>query len=237
MNDHGTLLDSPVALTQYLEALFREPQQRPAREAQVEASVIVEQPLETSKPVSIVEPVETPAAPTVRVQRPAIGQPLQVLLLDVWGLRMAVPVTQLNGILKWPQRLVHTPTRDPARIGMIKHRGRGIPILDLLLLIGASEQVAARAAENEENEITGTHVLLVGEERWGFACTGTRKVVTVAPEQIQSVNLPGRPWYLGTVKDQLCALIDLVALMAEVEESTGTNPASVSLTTIKASEN
>lgn len=219
MTDNSTMLDSPLALTAYLEALFREP---PV--TQTESSAVVAKAPEAVETADTVESRETSQA---RSEPVAIDQSLQVLLLDVWGLRMAVPVTDLNGILKWPQRLIHTPTRDPARIGMIEHRGRSIPVLDLLLLLDAREQVAARAAGNGDAGIKGSHVLLVGDERWGLACTGTRKVMNLEPGQIQPVNLPGRPWYLGTVKDQLCALIDLAALMAHVEEISGTNPASV----------
>ena len=120
MTGRDTELDSPAALTAYLEALFREPK------------------------CAATEP-QAAAAP------PRLGtRPLQALLINAWGLELALPVESLDTILKWPPRMTHTPTRDSDRLGMMKHEDRSVPVFDLLSLLGAEQQRGAGKREDQD---------------------------------------------------------------------------------------
>jgi chemotaxis signal transduction protein len=183
MPERDTQLDSPAALTAYLEALFREP--APAEpEPQAEEYADAEEPAESG------------------------SHALQVLLINAWGLELALPVDGVDTILKWPARLTQTPTRDSDRLGMMEHDGRSVPVFDLLRLVGAERQAAdGRPA---------THVLLVGGGRFGLACTGPRRVMDLDPADIHPVKSAERPWHAGTLREQLCPLVDVGVVVADL---------------------
>ena len=132
---------------------------------------------------------------------------LQVLLFNLSGLKMAIPMSELDGILDWPEHLREAPRGVPCCIGMLPVRGRDIPVIDLARVIVPARLRAGRANVGFER------LLLIGARRWGLACHGVGEVVTVESSAVNwRTERPNRKWLAGTISSHGSALLDARAL-------------------------
>ncbi len=73
-----------------------------------------------------------------------------------------------------------------------------------LLIPGTALQAAA----------VGRNAVLLTGERWALACDGIGEVVTPDPAQVNWRGAQGkRPWLAGTLRDPVCALLDIPELL------------------------
>ncbi len=132
---------------------------------------------------------------------------LQVLLFNLSGLKMAIPMNDLDGIIDWPEKLADADAEIPFCIGMLSSPGQGIPVIDLARLIVPARLRAHRPAIDFER------ILLIGGRKWGLACHGVGDVVTVESSAVNWRNeRPNRKWLAGTISSYGSALLDAIAL-------------------------
>ncbi|MFC1684915.1 chemotaxis protein CheW [Pseudomonadota bacterium] len=207
------------ALSGYLEALlgevdeYREEPQEPkpavvaeAIPEEVPAPAIPEVQAVVTEPESTVEPPELPDW----------GQaPFQCLLFKARGLTLAVPLVVLNSIAEWKEgdELLNLPGQPDWHLGVLKHRGQQVTIMDTTRLI-MPERV--RMAEGDDLE-TPSHILIVGNGRWGLQCEKLLKPIMIQPDQVRWCQQKDKPsWMAGTLPDQLCILLDVNALLESI---------------------
>lgn len=214
-----TQLNEPdQALSGYLEALLGEVEEY--REEPSEAVPAVEtKPL--PKPVvaaPVVEPPEVKeqeaisAEPEVAIEPPHIpewGQePFQCLLFKAGGLTLAVPLLVLNSIAEWEGELTNLPGQPDWHLGVLKHRGVQVTIMDTVRLI------MPERADTAEEAGPPSHILIVGGGRWGLRCEKILKPITLEPEQVKWCQQESRPsWMAGTLPEHLCILLDVDGLL------------------------
>lgn len=231
-----TLIDQQQALTAYLDALFREmPVPSLGQVAVDEALVDVSTPSTPDPAVSLLapggkvvppmdigvrlqappelpaclpEPVMHPVNVAVRTGFAVPSAPFQALFFTMAGLRLAIPLDRLDGIVKW---IAPTPIpKMPAwHLGLVKYQGVTVNVVNAARFIIPPARLHDMACSDYQ------YILLIGGKRWGLGCDSITNVVTLAPEQVKWHNSASgpRPWLAGTVIEQVCALINMEGLI------------------------
>lgn len=220
---------STQAVDEFLEALLEPVQEyRPAQERSQFAK-----PKPAPKPVAApaaVQPLPTkPALPKIRLperftqpkvelaEKPAVkipppkpqpdpfDQPFQCLLFRTQGSEFAVPLATLSGILKWDGKSSKLPGQPSWHRGVINYREGKLGLVDLDVLLGV------RPHEDGNQGF----VLAFAEGRFGLLCKELLPPKTLNRDDIKWREDRGdRLWSLGTLREQLCPLMDMQALEA-----------------------
>ncbi len=200
-----------IALGDYLDALFRpvqevavgEPPQAGCQETPVEELVRSLQ----EEPAAVAETSPAPVRPASR---------LQLLLLDLGGLRLAVPLEALSSIHRLPQRLTRVPHQQAWLLGVYDHHGVKVAAVDTFgLVVPPSHRERLRRTGTEGPPV----VVTVGGGRWGLVCHDTGTVLELEHDEVKwRSDRSVRPWLAGTVKSELCALLDVEAFVHWLEQ-------------------
>ena len=206
------LVEQQMALSAYLDALLAP---TPAAKETDVPSPVEERPRPAVKtleqpvpPVRAPEAVESAVGQLARPAtegddgRPAWARaPFPGLLFRVAGLRLAVPLARLNGVLAWDAAAVARPPGGPGWfLGLRRHQGAQVRLVDTAAIVLPPERRAAAAPG---------HVLLIDDRCWGLVCDGIGEVIGLEPEGVKWRGRQGRrPWLAGTVIEHMCALVD-----------------------------
>jgi len=130
----------------------------------------------------------------------------QVLLFAVAGLKLAVPLNELNGIVEWgDEYITELPGHKSWYLGIIQNQGKNVPVIDTLQQVVPENRWPA-AHVNEKNF---KHIILIDNKRWGLACETVLEVVTLKTDSVKwRSSRTKRRWLLGTVIEHMCALLD-----------------------------
>lgn len=137
----------------------------------------------------------------------------QALLFQVSGLTLAVPLVKLHSVIPWPESdLAGMPHRPDWCLGLLRHREQTLTVVDTATLVIPADKRAGRELSAPQ------HILVVGDGRWGLACTRLGDVVRLGPQEVKWRTAGGRrPWLAGTVLGHLCALMDTEAFAQMLE--------------------
>jgi len=201
---------------EYLDALLSEVDvvDEPAVEVK-QAEIAVEVP-ETAIPTEVSEPqtdnltnntlqTETSLEEAVNEVFPALAEnEFQALLFEVAGVKLAVSLDKLNGILEWSSQVTQMPNSSEWFIGVLDERDRRIKVIDVATLV-----VPSKFRANHSHEAL-KKIILIGDSCWGLACDAVSEVITLQKEDVKWRGVSSkRPWLAGTVKEHMCALIDV----------------------------
>jgi len=127
----------------------------------------------------------------------------QILLFDVSGVKFAIPLDKLNGILEWSSDLTPMPNRSDWFLGVLAERERQIKVIDIAVLVVPSKFRATHNANNLQK------IILIGDSCWGLACNSVSEVITLNRNDVRwRGETTKRPWLAGTVIEHMCALLD-----------------------------
>ncbi|KAB7627159.1 chemotaxis protein CheW [Alkalilimnicola sp. S0819] len=177
------------------------PAAEPLTPLQAEAPPAVEEP--PAPPAAAIEPETAPEAVEER-PHPTWAEPdFQALLFQVGGLRLAVPLVKLHSVVPWSEEIRAMPNQPEWCHGLFRYRERNVRVVDTAELV-----LPADKREGVEDK----HILIVGDGRWGLACTSIGQVVRLGPDEVKWRQQRGkRAWLAGTVLGHLCALMDTEA--------------------------
>lgn len=218
------LAEPQEAIFKYLDQLLREIPDEPEQIAVevtpevVKIDVPVEPPtiIETQPETVVTQEVEveTPVTTQQRTepQTEALEQPypefasqsFQCLVFELAGLNMAIPLDKLNGILEWNEEIVTPmPGHSPWFMGLLPERGMQIKVIEAAKLVVPAKYREAYSGPPIQK------VILINDSEWGLACNEVKEVITLEHDQVKWRQAAGkRPWLLGTVIDEMCALLD-----------------------------
>ncbi len=211
-NKDAKLMEQQGAVMSYLEDLLLEvpetvpdeipdnvitafPQQsEPAQQAQPDLATDKEENLEQAQ-----------TKPKVKGAPDWAEQEFQCLMFKVVGISLAVPLVKLNGVIPWDNSLTPMPGHSAAFLGLLRHLGQNVKIMDTAQVILPQAQLQQVAtAEERINKI-----MLMDEGRWGLACDDIGEVITLQAQDVRWRTEAGRrPWLAGTISERLCALLD-----------------------------
>ncbi len=213
------LVDEHNALEDYFNALLKEATERPEARPEAPPAAPAEPPPAERAPEISEDTVATAStALVVRPEEDESGLPawvagsFQVLLFEVGGLTLAVPLTELNGIQEWSE-VTPMPGHSEWFLGLLEIRGNHVKIVDPYLMV---------VPESQRRSDTGTakrHIVLIDDGRWGLVCDKVSKVITLSADDVRwRGSRTKRPWLLGTVIKQMCAVLDASEFARMLEE-------------------
>ena len=216
--DDKILVKQEQALSLFLESLLRETEQTEVEqgvetvtevETQTEEKVVVAEP-EVKTDTEIESETTTPEA--VVVSDAVYTEPFQAMLFEVAGLKLAIPLVELSGVLEWSDEITEMPGHADFYLGLMQHLGKSIPVIDTARVVFPPDKLAELVADDPRNRIK--RIVLIDDSRWGLGCDRVDEVVELTPDQVKwrpasdpSAN-PSRQWLAGTVIEQMCALIN-----------------------------
>ena len=200
----AVLLDQQLALSAYLDALLNDggtaaPETAPATGTQAVTDTVV-------------AAERSPA--TVSETRPGVPDwaraPFPVLLFEVAGLTLAVPLIKLKGVVPGEGDTTPMPGHSPLFLGVMPYQGMQSRVVDLARLVLPADRLAA--LEQDVHERTRQRVM-IDDGRWALACSTIGNVIELEAKDVKWRSAAGkRPWLAGTVIDKMCALLDTDAL-------------------------
>ena len=130
----------------------------------------------------------------------------QVLLFTVAGLKLAVPLTELHGIVEWgDEYITELPGHKSWYLGIIQNQGKSVPVIDTLQQVVPEN----RWPENYLSERKFKHIIMIDNAHWGLACETVLEVITLKTDAVKwRSSRTRRRWLLGTVIEHMCALLD-----------------------------
>lgn len=137
--------------------------------------------------------------------RPGWAQaPFEVLIVDIGGLHLAIPLITLTQISPIDDKL-HAPFGQASwLLGLQKtHKG-------MTKLVDTAELIMPERPNPVDNY---RYALTIADTDWAMAVDAIHQPFVIEPEAIRwRPRREQRPWMAGTVKDHLCVLIDIPTL-------------------------
>lgn len=207
------------------------PEKNSEREAQEEVSVPQvkqEEPQESSQvdPALEVQPVpeaqlggaQPPTPPDLMAEYQQSS--FQALFFTVAGLNLAVPLKSLGGIHKWeaPKPLFGQPDWF---LGMMTLREEQLRVVDSALWVMPEkyDDILAQSLNYQ-------YLVMLGESTWGLACETLVSTIAIEPDEVKwRQSNSKRPWLAGIVKDKMCALLNVDALIKLLDQGLNNNNA------------
>jgi len=174
----------------------------------VESEVVEETTIEIDESIPPTPPPELPD--TMAEYR---EESFQALFFNVAGLNLAVPLKSLGGIHQWqdPKPLFGKPKWY---MGMMPHREEQLNVVDSARWVMPEKYTQALA-----ESLNYQYLVMLGESSWGMACETLVTTDKLEPDEVQWRTSAGkRPWLAGIVREKMCALINVEALIQLLEQ-------------------
>ncbi|WP_027329220.1 chemotaxis protein CheW [Marinimicrobium agarilyticum] len=172
----------------------------------------VAQPVQVPEVEDLPEPAPEPAAMAFRMKdvewlengRPAWAQQrFDVLLFKVSGLTLAVPLVALGQIQPLTDELTPLFGQADWFMGLLPTPGGKIRTVNTAKFV-MPERYDERFVE------TAQYVISIDGVPWGLAVDSVNQPITLDPEDVKwRSERSRRPWLAGTVKEHMCALLDI----------------------------
>ncbi|MCK9607113.1 MAG: chemotaxis protein CheW [Methylomonas sp.] len=212
------IVQQKLALDAYLSTLLDEvPEAVPADEAPQKKSVepvvqrvVVTQPL--------VQPLQNEL---VAFEKPAKLNPLsvmpdwaqhefQALFFKVDHLILATPLIDLSRTIKIDRKPGKIPGQPSWFLGLLDEHDSRIGVLDTGQLIFGKLRGSQRDLEAKPFKC----ILITQDKRWGLACDEILSIGKLKPDKVRwRTCRQKKPWLIGTVIEELTAIIDLQELV------------------------
>ena len=135
-------------------------------------------------------------------------QEFQVLYFDVNGVTFAVSLDELGGIHRIAE-LNHLIGRPDWYLGLQTGRDAQLDVVD------TAKWVMPEKLSDEDYKDKYQYIVMLDESMWGLASTQLMGTESLDPGKVRWRETAGkRPWLAGMVKEKMCALIHVEALIA-----------------------
>lgn len=147
-------------------------------------------------------------------------EPFDILLIDVNGLKLAVPLIALGHIEPIKDELTPLFGQSKWFLGLQKTPFGNIKTID------TAEYVMPERSFSDDNKDYQFVVSISGMD-WGLAVDNIDQPTLIDPEAIRwRAKRENRPWMAGTVKDHMCVLLDIPVLGEILQKEDQNNPKS-----------
>lgn len=190
-----TLVDQQSALLVYLQDLLLEPCLTPA-------------PVTDAAPAAAA-PISAQATQAVtKAWCLDDAAQFQCLVFETGGFTLAVPLTQLNGVLPY-SAVTPMPGHAAWFLGLKPHLGAHIKVVDTAALL-TQHQHGPPAPPRDAEKMR--YIVLIDDAKWGLACDKVSEVITLDAGALRRrAQHTTQPWLIGTVTERLCTLLDAQA--------------------------
>jgi len=171
---------------------------------------VAQTPQQASAPQKVETPPPPPQLPDTMAEYRE--EAFQALFFKVAGLNLAVPLKSLGGIHKWerPKPLFGKPKWY---LGIMPSREEQLNVVDSARWV-MPEKYTAELAESLKYQ----YLVMLSDSHWGLACESLVNTQTLQPSEIQwrqphANHASKRPWLAGIVKEKMCALLNVEAMI------------------------
>jgi len=135
--------------------------------------------------------------------------PFDILLIDVSGLKLAVPLVALGHIEPIAGELTPLFGQSQWFLGLQKTPFGNIKTIDTAQYVMPEKTI-------NEGQKNYNFVISINGMNWGLAVDAIDQPILIDPESIRwRAKRSNRPWMAGTVKDHMCVLLD-IPVMGEI---------------------
>jgi purine-binding chemotaxis protein CheW len=146
------------------------------------------------------------------------NKPFQVLLFKVAGLKLAVPLIELCGVIEWKDSITEMPGHADFYMGILQHLEYKIAVIDTAIMVLPNNKQAELLQGNPRERVK--HIVLIGDYKWGLACDNIGEVITLQPNEVRwRTKNNNRNWLAGTVIEHMCALLNCEGFSAMLEKT------------------
>ncbi len=139
----------------------------------------------------------------------------QALIFKLDQLVLAVPLTELLRTIKIEKSPTPIPNQPSWFMGLLDEKGNRIGVLDTGQLIFGRHKGALRDLVKQPFN----SILISQDGRWGLACDEIVSIKTLNANKVRWRTLrKKRPWLVGTMIDDLIAVIDINQLVPRRKE-------------------
>ena len=140
----------------------------------------------------------------------------EVQLFSAAGITLAVPLSDLAGVISVQQQLGPVSGQSPLVIGSVSWQGVESQVVDTAGLVLPAD----RAALDPVTRGRAASLLVIDDGRWALACKQIGEVVALDRSEVKwRSSASKRPWLAGTVSERGCALLDVEQLVLLLTES------------------
>ena len=137
----------------------------------------------------------------------------QTLFFDVAGLVIAVPLIELGGIYKVGKTTSLMGKPDWFK-GVMLHRDEKINVVDTALWV-----MPEKCDETLNKSLNYQYVIMLNNSSWGLMAEHLIDTVILSQDEVKwSDSSNKRPWLAGLVKEKMCALLDVSALIQLLDD-------------------
>lgn len=167
-----------------------------------------------------IAPVTTRKSKAVgrKVTKSAYRESFQAMFFEVAGLTVAVPLIELGGIhhIEKTNTLMGKPNWYK---GVMVHREQNINVVDTALWV-----MPEKCDQQLMDKLNYQYVIMLNESDWGLAAEHLVDTVTLQHDDVKWLDNPSkRKWLAGLVKDKMCALLDVDALIELLDDGVNIN--------------
>ena len=132
-----------------------------------------------------------------------VDEAFQVLLFEVGGIKLGIPLSSLVGILTFSGEASQLPGQPAWSLGVIVNRDEKVVVINSAKLL-----MPERLDEN--TSVTPQHLLLIGNGHRALAVDRICNTLLVDKEEVRWRSGSGiRPWYAGIIIQELSVLLDV----------------------------
>lgn len=144
----------------------------------------------------------------VQVEKDYRKGSFQAMFFDVAGLTIAVPLIELGGIHNADKTTSLMGKPDWFK-GVMVHREDKINVVDTALWV-----MPEKCNDALINSLNYQYIIMLSDSSWGLMAEHLVDTVTLEQEDVKWIEQSSkRPWLAGLVKERMCALLDVEALI------------------------
>ncbi|PVV23672.1 MAG: hypothetical protein B6D78_02730 [gamma proteobacterium symbiont of Ctena orbiculata] len=136
-----------------------------------------------------------------------VDEAFQVLLFEVNGIKLGIPLSSLVGILTFSGEASQLPGQPVWSMGVIVNRDEKVVAINSAMLL-MPERV------DENSSVAPQHLLLIGDGQRALAVDRICNTLLVDKEEVRWRTGSGiRPWYAGIIIQELSVLLDVDGIL------------------------
>jgi len=223
------IVQQQLALDNYLKTLLDDVPEADEPRVAVEASTPPRIEVRVETKPTIKPAVDTVIKPLVVVENRRFAEPenqtklhplsvmpewaqheFQALFFKVEHLILATPLTELSRTIKLERKIGKIPGQPSWFLGLLDDQDSRVGVLDSgQLLFGKT-----RGSQRDLEANPFKRILITQDKRWGLACDEILSIGRLKPDKVRwRTSRQHKPWLIGTVIDELTAIIDVQALV------------------------
>jgi purine-binding chemotaxis protein CheW len=137
----------------------------------------------------------------------------QAMFFDVAGLIIAVPLIELGGIHKVGKTNTLMGKPDWFK-GVMLHRDEKINVVDTAMWV-----MPEKCNDSLKNSLNYQYIIMLKDSSWGLLAENLVDTVVLSQDEVKWLGQnTKRPWLAGLVKEKMCALLDVSALIQLLDD-------------------